>query len=241
MNVLAAMIVYDRTQTVNWWMQAWENAEKYQNAKLLVVHNHDGPIPPPNQRANIEQWQPDFYYPRSNVGQDIGALRDVIRARRYDPWDVLFWAVDDNIPMRKDFLRAFVEPFEKNPKLGLVGNYWVKASFYPEYRAKIPDHYRTSCFAISREAAMRLFFPKKLITKWDCYSFEWTGLEMCMTNQIIRAGFDTMQVSNDVNSPWVDTSSYVWDVGCLHMNSLDPRCRKDHWKAWESQFSKEPQ
>jgi hypothetical protein len=220
-------------------MRGWQNAEKYGNAKLVVVHNHDSAQPPAAQRQNIEQWNPDFYYPRKNHGQDIGALRDMLRSDAYDPWDILFWAVDDNIPMRKDFLRAFIQPFEKNPNLGLVGNYWVQGAFYPKYKHTVPDHFRTSCFAIRREAAMRLYFPTKLSSKWDCYAFEWLDTEMCMTSQIHRMGYTTMPVCNDWTQAWVNTNTYVWDVGCLHMRSRDPRCRKDHWKEWEAQFAEE--
>jgi hypothetical protein len=239
MKVLAGMIVYSRTNTVSWWMRAWHNAEKYGDAKLLVVHNHDGDRPPSHQRVNIGQWKPDYYYARANRGQDIGALRDVIAARRYDPWDVLFWAVDDNVPMRKDFLRAFIKPFEDDPKIGLVGNYWVKGSFYPFYKVKVPDHFRTSCFAIRREAAMQLCFPSDLSTKWGCYTFEWLGGPMNMSNQIKSLGFEAVPVGGDWNKPWVDCNDYIWDVGCLHMRSLDPRCRKDCWQQYEAQFARE--
>jgi hypothetical protein len=220
-------------------MRAWKNAEKYGDAKLVVVHNHDGEHPPGDQRYNIGQWKPDYYYPRKNYGEDIAAFRDLLRESKYDPWDVLFWAVDDNIPMRKDFLRAFIEPFEKHPNLGLVGNYWVKGSFYSYYKAKVPDHFRTSCFAIRREAAMRLYFPAQFKSKWDCYAFEWMGQDMCLTEQVRRAGYDMMPVCGDWDRAWVDSSQYVWDVGCLHMKSLDPRCRRDHWNEWEAQFNNE--
>jgi hypothetical protein len=217
-------------------MRAWRNADKYGNAKLVVVHNHDGVSPPQDQYDNINKWCPDRYVARPNIGQDIAALRDTIRDRANDPWDVLFWAVDDNIPMRKDFLRAFVQPFEQEPNLGLVGNYWVRGSFYPHYQHIVNDHYRTSCFAISRKAAMKLHFPKNLRTKSDCYKFEWYDPRMNLTAQVRNMGFDSMVVCGDRTRTWVDTNEYVWDIGCLHMNNHDPRCRKDLWNQYEAQF-----
>lgn len=237
MKALVGMIVYNRKNTVNWWMKSWSVAEKYADAKLAVVHNYDGLYPNPTERHNINKWKPDHYLARRNEGQDIGALRDLIRDRRFDPWDVLIWFVDDNIPIRTDFIKAFMEPFEKNPNMGLVGNYWVKGSFYPDYKAKVIDHFRTSCFAIRREAAMKLYFPTNIRSKWDCYAFEWLGFDMCLTEQVKRMGFDTQPVIGDWKTAWVDSSKYVWDVGCLHMKSQDPRCRRDHWKQWESQFA----
>lgn len=124
--------------------------------------------------------------------------------------------------------------------MGLVGNYWVKGSFYPEYKTKITDHFRTSCFAISRKMALQLCFPDSFETKWDCYRFEWLDKDMNLTSQVRRAGFNMQPVCGDWRRSWVDTNEYVWDVGCLHMQSLDPRCRKDYWVQYEAQFSEKP-
>lgn len=236
MKVKAGMIVYKRKKTVDLWMNAWRQSEHYGDATLTVVHNCDGT---PNQREqdNIMKWAPDKYVARPNEGQDIGAFRDTIRTSMDEPWDVLFWAVDDNIPMRKDFLRAFVEPFEQNPNMGLVGNYWVKDTFYKNWKGGVPSHFRTSCFAISRAAAMRLCFPIRLEDKWDSYKFEWLDKQMNMTEQVKRMGFDMMPVTGDWDTPWVDTNTYVWDVGCLHMKNSDPRCRKDHWARYNTAFT----
>lgn len=236
MKVLVGVIVYDRINNIVRWLNAWHQSEKYQNARIAIVHNQDYPSRRTTQAQTILEAKPDYYTPRKNQGFDIGALRDTLRSKQYEDWDVLLWAVDDNIPMRKDFVRTFVEPFEKNPALGLVGNYWVKSSFYPNYKVKVPDHFRTSCFAISREAAMKLYFPVRLNSKRDCYLFEWLHETMCLTNQIKRLGYDMMPVCGNWNESWVDTSKYVWDIGCLHMKSNDPRCRRDHWKEWNAQF-----
>src|SRR5687767_5462509 len=69
LKVLAGLCVYTRKETVKHWMRAWTNAEKYNDAKLVVVHNHDTTYPPPDQRYNIGVWKPDFYHPRKNYGQ----------------------------------------------------------------------------------------------------------------------------------------------------------------------------
>jgi hypothetical protein len=234
MKVLAGMIVYDRKDNVDLWMRAWHNADKM-DAKLIVVHNYDGESPPEEMRKTIESWGPDFYYPRKNSGQDIGAFRDVLRHTDL-PWDVLFWATDDNVPVRKDFLKAFVKPFEEDATLGLLGNHWVKGSFYKGYRLPIPDHVRTCCFAIRREAAMELLFPARLANKWDCYTFEWADVGMNMTAQVERMGYSVRPICGDRAKEWVECNEYVWDIGCIKPDSTDRRCRKDYREAYERQF-----
>lgn len=230
MQVLAGLIVYKRMHNVQLWTAAWHNAVK-DNAKLIVVHNHDGSRPLERDVLSIEQCRPDVYYPRPNVGQDIGAFKDVINDPRLDPWDILFWATDDNIPVSKHFLSAFTQPFKDNTNLGLVGNYWVDAKFY---RRRVPAHFRTSCFAISRGAAKKLKF-NRLRSKSDCYKFEWSGSDN-MTNQIRNMGFDLMPVCGDWSRSWTDSNQFIWDIGALHMRTRDPRCRRNYWKQYKAQF-----
>jgi len=104
----------------------------------------------------------------------------------------------------------------------------VRGSFYPNYSRPIPDHYRTSAFAIRREAAERLFFPASLRTKWDCYRFEWADAGKNLTAQIRKQGLEAVPVC-DPGLCWTESSRYIWDLGCLNMLAPDPRCRKDLW------------
>ncbi len=236
MNVLCGLVVYNRIQHINLWMNAWQNSDKYPNTKLLIIHNHDGYDPPKDQRFAIKQHNPDYYWPRFNEGQDIGAFRDLLRTDYIDSWDVLFWCTDDNIPMRKDFLSAFIKPFETNDNLGLVGNYWVKSSFYKNHKHFVPNHFRTTCFAIKREAAVELMFPKKLITKKDCYLFEWLSPEFNLTAQIHKLGFETLPVCGDRRVEWTETNDFIWDIDALRPDQIDKRRRKNLWKQYCAQF-----
>ena len=236
MKVLVGMIVYDRIETVNWWMNAWTKAEKYGNAEIVVVHNYDGDAPKPDQHDNIVKWRPTWYWPRPNVGQDIAAFRDVIKADNFGDWDVLVWATDDNIPMRKDFIKAFVQPFESNPNMGLVGNQWVDKKYYRWTKPSVPDHFRTTFFAISRAAATGLKFPDPLVTKGHCYAFEWADHQNNMTEQIRRMGYDSMPVCGDRSVCWLKTNDYGWDTGTLHPRSRNPNMRKSFWPAYSAEF-----
>lgn len=225
MNVLVGMIVYKRQETVNQWMRAWQNADKPYNAKLVVVHNHDGPLPNPVERDNICKWNPDWYLPRLNVGQDIAAFRDVVADSRFGDWDVLFWSTDDHIPLRKDIVEAFTRPFIDDPNTGLVGNYFAAA------RRGQPEHYRTSSFAISRRAATSLLYPPTLKQKRDCYMFEWMDSRNNMTAQIRRMGLATKLVTGVPGDPHYNKSYYMWDTHFL--------ARENLWSVYEQQFSAE--
>jgi hypothetical protein len=234
MNVLVGVIVYNRTYTINQWLRAWNNADK-RGARLIVVHNYDGDAPSELATTNITKHSPDIYYARPNVGQDIGALYDVIHARKYDPWDVLCWFVDDNLPMQQDFLAPFLTPLEKDPRIGLVGNYWVRNGFWPGLC--VPDHFRTTAFSIRRKAALQLRFPSPINDKDDCYHFEWAGDAVNMTNQVRRMGYSVVPTCGNFRHAWTDCNNYVWDVESLGPRAKDPRCRKDLWKTFEQQFS----
>lgn len=238
MKVLAGMIVYDRVMsTTKLWLRAWQNANK-DNTKLVVVHNYDPPLIK-SMTEEILKYKPDYYFPRLNKGMDIGAFRDVIHADCYEPWDILFWSTDDNIPMHKDFLKPFIQPFEENPKLGLVGNHWVKGSFYPNYKEGVSDHIRTTCFAIRGCVAERLKFPIQLNTKLACYNFEWRHKKLNMTEQVKSLGYEVLPVCKNFDRCWTDCNEHVWDVGWLNTTNPDPRCRKDCWSEYYRQFKRE--
>jgi hypothetical protein len=183
----------------------------------------------------ITRWRPDYYWKRRNQGQDIGALRDVINSDVFGDWDVLLWCVDDNVPVRRDFIGAFAEPFIKDKHMGLVGNYWVPRSFYKQ--PHIPDHFRSSSFAISRQAASRLAFPANIRTKSDCYSFEWRGDNM--TRQVRKMGYRMKPLCGDWYKCWTTTSDYIWDMDRLKDGVKDPRCRQDRSAEYAAQFEGE--
>jgi len=141
---LIGVITYNRLHTIDSWLRAWNNAERY-DSKLVVVHNYDGQLSSKEEK-NIQKHKPDFYVPRHNVGRDIGAFRDVVFGKINVPydWNVLVWFTDDIIPMRRDFLLPMLREISK-PTVGLVGG-WMDGNV------------RTVCFSIKKELAVRLKF-----------------------------------------------------------------------------------
>jgi hypothetical protein len=238
-KVLACVVAYNRPWAIEHWLRAWQHAVKYEDTKLLVVQNYDAPAAALADEVAMEirNWPHDYDWQRKNVGQDVWAFRDVLRNREFDPWDVVYWSTDDNLPMRNDFLKAFVEPFKDDPKLGLVGNYWVKGEFYKRYPLPVGDHFRTTSFAIRREAAMQLCFPKVVENKQHCYEFEWCG-PMTLTAQVNRMGYGARPVGGDWDAPWTEMNEYVWDAADLRKDHHDVRCRKDLWRRYEEQIPK---
>jgi hypothetical protein len=84
---------------------------------------------------------------------------------------------------------------------------------------------------------LKLRFPTRLTTKWDCYGFEWANPKLNMTQQLRDNGFDMQPVEGDWNACWTNMSKYVWDTGHLQMKSRNPRCRRDHWAQYHAQFT----
>lgn len=231
MNILACLLVYNRLDLTKLWLDAWQNSIKYANTQFLVVQNKGNSA----ITKLVKSYNPPNYLLRENIGQDIGALKDVIHNPILPPWDVLFWCLDDNIPMCRDFLSYFVAPF-KDDKVGLVGNYWVKGKFYSHTPYTVADHMRTTCFAIRREVAKQLIFPSKLNAKEYCYAFEWADLKMNMTQQVLDMQYTIIPINNDFDICWTRSNDYVWDVSDLNINRVDKRCRVDLWDKYKAQF-----
>lgn len=233
MNILVGMIVYKRLNMCSYWLKAYNNSYKLPNSKLIVVHNYDGLTPSKDMSALIASHKPDIYLPRENKGQDIGALQDVINDESLEPWDILYWSTDDNIPMKRDFLHHFIAPFS-DKQIGIVGNYWVHARQWGKYY--IPTHIRTTSFAIRKEIARNLVFPNPIKTKKDCYKFEWLDYRNNMTRQIERMGYKIHPVCGDFNRCWSTCNELVWDAEMLHPTHKIPYYRKNHWNQYFAQF-----
>lgn len=150
--------------TIARWLNAWKQTNY--GWPICVIHNSDDPL----ERYNILRFNPDFYFQRNNVGQDMGAFQDVINGKYDLKWDNLFWFADDMIPMKKNFLDNFVA------KMGdLVGHH--RTSY----------NVRTCAFSISKRAAIALGF-RKIETRQDCLDFE-TRFHDNMAKTLENKGF----------------------------------------------------
>lgn len=194
MTTVVAIIVYDRLPNLHRWLDAWDMCEKH-NTELVVIHNHDHI----NHRIAYKKACEEHgvrYFPRQNVGFDIGAFRDVCQGkiRNFPDFDQLLWITDDTIPMRRDF----VQHFRLQPGHG------IKCM---EISAKnAPIHVRTTGFSIAKTTCDRLVFPEPLITKEHCYHFEHRGGAKTLMMQVQRMGLKCTMICDPMQSP-------LWDTG----------------------------
>lgn len=235
---LAVVVAYKRFDLLHKWIAAWRRANNM-HAALAVVHSYDGDAPREEHAAAIKHMLRDlgtagYYHPRRNDGMDIGALRDVVNIARTQPghalaeWDHLYWSTDDALPMHKDFLQFFVRPFLADDGLGLVGNYLVPENYYKD----IPEHVRTVSFALCRPAAIGLHFPPRLVTKRDCWEFEYGAYNML--HQIRNMGYKAEVAGSPPRSrPWFTCNDHVWDCNEIgaHVH-WDKNRMQDHWERF---------
>lgn len=219
-KILVCVLVYDRIKNLNLWLTAWNQCAKL-NSKIAVIHNHDGTkdnrdIPPPEYKILCDRHEVDFYCPRRNKGFDIGALQDLNHKRlqnqalnEYD-YDFLMWAVDDCLPMNKNFLYHYLDKIlqkhdgssataegRARNRCGLVG-----AQLSKEYA----DHIRTNAFMIRPSTLNSVKFPANPIrTKLECYALEHRSHNM--TKQITDMGMTAEQVDPK------NISTFFWDTG----------------------------
>lgn len=220
------------------WLRAWDNAAKPAGVELAVVANCDEFKEQDIIRNiigdNVRLWlnPPLHFIPRNNEGRDIGALKHLIEGKfKEGDYTHLAWFTDDCLPMNKDFLFKFMQPFKDSRDYGLVGNYFTPKDYYPGIEA----HVRTVCFMLRRDVALGLKFPPRLLTREDCYSFEYG--EYNMTKQVLDMGAEVTLVHGNAQRPWYACNETVWDCGEIHAGvHWDWRRRQDHWAAYEAQF-----
>ena len=162
MNVIVGVCVYDRIVNIQRWIKAWEKSDKF-DAKLVICHNLKDNFLSEELIAKC-----DYYIPRNNTGFDLGFFKDIVNKKYLDNinWDVLVWFTDDFIPMKKDFLKPFLEKISNND-VGLVG-----ACFEPSNQNNLYHHFRTNGFAIKKNTADKLKFPKQILNRKDCFDLE---------------------------------------------------------------------
>lgn len=197
-RVLVAVCVFDRAGNLDRWLRAWAGTEK--NESQLVVVDTGGTQA---VRDVVARWG-GAMLSMSNDGMDIGALRWLIEKPPAE-YDVLVWCADDQMPMSKSWLQDFVRPFEK-ANIGLVANQWVTPDDFPHLEG-LRVHARTCAFAVRREVAEKLTFPDPLVTKGDCYAFEWKN--GCLTDQVRSLGWDRAAI--DENACGWNRRTPLWD------------------------------
>lgn len=249
---LVCVVTYNRKELISKWLRAWNNAEKY-GAKIAVLHSYDGDEPSKDEMENILKGKPDFYIPFKNTDlRDMQAFILTIRDMAKLPdWKYLFWFTDDCMPMRKDFLRPFVEKIQI-PNVGLVSQcYEPKPKEY--YGDAVLPHIRTIGYAIRREAADKLTFPTIGFEKERPYLFEHGRkgfYEDHILNQVLKNGFkfkiahSNTEVTREIDSSsdyvhWTDVLDWMWDCH-LFANGTGFGRRaltgEDYWKIYERQF-----
>ena len=217
-NLLAIVVCHNRVNCMMDWLRVWKYCER-QDAKLLVANTgqlKEPSLPPATSFVNF-----------SNDGLDIGVIQRVIQSPP-EPYDLLFWAPDDFLPMRTDFLNLYRNPF-KDKTVGCVGSFWGV------------NHVRSGGVCVRREIAERLVFAPDLLHggTWDqqrnrCYAFEHGYLNFWQ--QIKNMGLRIL-LSDGTEPPaspdWrhMDRQGTIWDRS---MGSWDM------WRRFELVFPEVP-
>lgn len=210
--IVVAVIVYDRFDNIKEWVRCWAMCET-QGAQLVIIHNYDS-IEAKEAYSLFCLEAGILYIPHENVGFDIGRFQDVCRNRLegFPDYDYLIWCCDDSLPMRKDFVKQYVDQF-KNPKVGAAAL---------EISKSVRTHIRTTGFAVRKEVADKLqFAADPITTKQECYLFEHRGGTNIFLDQVIRLGYKAVQVSP------VPTACF-WDSGFKKYRSRE----KEHYQLF---------
>lgn len=194
--LVVAVVVYDRFQNVKEWIRCFSMSET-SGAQLVIIHNYGDE----DTRLAFQEYCNNLgvlYIPRPNVGYDIGALQDVCRERLqgFPAFDYLLWCTDDCLPMRKDFVKQYMDKI-RLPKVGCVAL---------EISPSVRRHIRTTCFCITKGVAANLkFVADPITTKEQCYQFEHRGGAGIFMDQLIRMGLKAVQVAQIQSAPFWDS------------------------------------
>lgn len=188
---LVCVIVYQREENIKIWLKCWAKSDTA-GSKLAIIHNQDdlsieSPLKQLCKEAGV------IYQPRQNVGMDIGALKEVCQEKLFSNilWDNLLWFTDDTLPIRPSFIREFTFAAK-----GGASCYYISDSPIP--------HIRTVGFCLRKEVVSKLKFQENIITKEDCYYFEFKGGDNNLYYQLLSMGITPKQLSLDpmYNSVW---------------------------------------
>lgn len=214
-KTIVAIIVYNRFDNLKLWLNCWDKCDQT-DAELLVIHNADIPSDINKYVTLCNEHYGVNYFPRRNIGLDIGALKDFCDGSIHlkSDYNNLIWITDDTIPMSKDFVKQFTSKI--SDEVGLT------CMEIANFRA--PLHVRTTGFCITKEVAEKLVFPDQIVTKEDCYFFEHRGGDKTLMRQVELMGKKCVMVSPLETSP-------LWDTH----NRAHLRRMKEHQKVFSSE------
>src|SRR5581483_2944669 len=204
--VLITVCVYKNIKIVEKWMKQWYQDYNLYNSRIALIHNFDGDKPSDDDMSRLLALKPDYYVPRYNRGQDIGAFQDIVQGRLpyFQPnFDLLFCFADDSYPLHKDFLKAFMEVM-KREDAGMCAPYTFELTV------------RSNAFGMKREVAEKLKFNYEPVTdKVHCLQ-----MEVRMPQQIVESGLTIYQLPTAEGSivnggPFCNRQWLVWDEGAF--------------------------
>lgn len=192
-KILVAVVIYDRFGNLKRWVDSWKVCEQL-GATLVVIHNNTDN---PEWRKYCEEGGV-IYMSRPNVGFDTGPFQDIVRGRLCQDigWDVILWTTDDIFPMRKTFLKEFMDILNE-PYVGIA---------CMEISDVVTTHVRTGGYMVRKAVADKLYFPNDPVTtKEDCFYFEHAGGKDTLTMQVLKLGLRILPVTKTLEQ------SPVWD------------------------------
>lgn len=196
MKIVVAVVVFDRFQNVVEWVRCWAMCET-SNSELVIIHNFANESDKSSYKEFCDQAGIRIIQ-RTNIGFDIGAFQDVCRNRLevFPEYDYLIWITDDCLPMRKDFIKQYMD--RMIPGIGCAAL---------EISKSVKLHIRTTGFCVPKNVADRLqFVADPIVTKEQCYKFEHRGGNDIFLEQVRRMGLRAVQVSAIEVAP-------LWDSG----------------------------
>jgi hypothetical protein len=229
---LVCVITHKRKDFISKWLRAWNNAEHY-GSKIAVIHAVDGSQPDEEEKENILKYKPDFYIPFKNSAlKDLAGLIGVCRNYFDLPtWSRLYWFTDDMLPMRRVFLKPFVEKIKKN-NVGLVAQ-----CYEPKTIQNTGGHIRTVAYAITREVANNLKFPEVGPLNYRSHLFEHGKKNLYedhILKQVVDMGYEFELSHSKAESEnyqhWTSFLDWMWDCHLLG-------AWEDYWNVYEDQFN----
>lgn len=218
MKTALTVIIYDRDANLRAWCEAWRlSAQRHPDVEFRVICNNS--LKFTEYRKHVESVG-GVFIERANQGFDIGALQDVARGRLagFGPYDFLWWCVDDLLPVRPDFIDAFLSARNAPSDLPVF-----------EMSLNPVRHVRTTGLFMPREFVESLeFAADPVMTKEHCYKFEHRDPKNHFLLQAERKGYRCKQIAPIVSSP-------LWDTG-RSGNYLTPR-KKDFRAGWPDVYA----
>ena len=210
-KIIVVVCIFDRFENLRRWLHAWRTCEQM-GAKLFFINNHYAGVDTVYWEALCKKSGVGYQI-RPNIGYETGIIQDIIVGRLLpeENWDVLFFATDDTIPMKKSFLKDYINEVSK-PDVG-VACMEISGAYTP--------HVRTTGWCIKKETASQIFFPFDPVSGKDhCYHFEHTGGEHTLMSQVLKMKKRVTQMSNIENSA-------IWDTHHTPFN---------RWDEWHIEF-----